>query len=1590
MSATNKTKPILAESPDWELWYMSVSALARSLNVWDICDPSPPQPPPGAATSPPQARIPKPLVMPKEPELHESADATALALYDRQYRAYQNNSQNYERQVAALNLVRNHITETVDQKWASIYLKESSVKSMLEVLQEKLKPADEAHQRYLYQSYQTMLGSFKRSNLGNWLTEYEILLNNCIEANVPELLTTSRQAIDFLATVKHLSPAYADTNSTLRIRDHESIKGWGGIKFATDFRIWIRDMMPEALMKQPKGSFPTFQGPNESGKSNRKKQPSQGHLPPDQRVCHSCSDGSKHRPSVCPYFNPERRKPGWSGTEEGLQRARSALSQFPNLKAAVENQIRDDQQKAKPTAPASTKSSNESAGQALNAATVSTTAWREDDDEVFHLTCSAIQQKIPLHDSVIFDTGSHYHVFNDQSRFENLKPDDFLPELTTGGGIVKPVAHGTAIVKLGKLNDDSAITLHVEDALYCPDFPLNIISSEKFENKGIYMITETGEIYRKKSNKKQTLGKLTKHFGMWCFEYHPIAAHSFVAHSSAKPKPTAEATATLWHQRLGHPSPEALQHINSIGGAALQGPATIECEYCSQAHGKQIISRRPPLYKPTYPFESIHIDFFSLNAAYNGMKTILGLYDSFSMTLITRALPKRSHGLQTIISLITRIQRQYGIAVRCIRTDDDSSLRSSFEEWATDEGIIIERSAPYTPAQNGSAERAGGVLFEKARALRAQSGFPESLWPEIIQATTYLLNRTPRKRLGWRAPESALNQWLNQHRAADRPADPLISHIRKYGCRAYPLTTDALRHSNRSDKTAPRAHIGYLCGYESTNIFRIWIPVLDTVICTRDVTFNEQVMYDPRSEDLSELARSAARVMKQIYDLQTPPAAAAARRYDLEAADDVIMLPGIVTDKLTDQPTNKRARNTNSSLLTPEPSPEPPQPTGGVGDTEPDEPDEPQPEIILPEIIVRTDSPTEPQAEPHEQHQPEPHSSAEPHLIAEPHQMLAPDSSEPLAEPHHRPTPEPTHTEISAQNILPTSRRSQKPKPDASTTSAFHASFNSFAATHQRDLPPPPRNWAEAMKHQFAAEWQQAAQSAYKDLQDRGVFLEVPAESIQSQDQNHPVLPLKWVFTYKLDSHGFLLRCKARLCVRGDLQPFNNLDTYASTLAARSFRCLMAFAAYFNLDTRQLDAMNAYTNSTLDETVYVWPPPGFKKQGVALLVLRALYGLRRAALLWQRELASTFKQLNLKPVPEDDCIYQNEQLTLFVFVDDIVILFKREHQQAAEQLIQGLKQAYDMHDLGELKWFLGIRILRDRAARKLWLCQDSYIEQMAARYHLQDRKHQREPRTPMGVDNLRAFEGSASPDQIQLYQGKIGSINYPAVITRPDVARPAARLAEFLLNPGPEHQEAADQVIRYLYATRFLSIEFNAEPAEAFLTCSSDAAFADDPDNRRSTQGYVMSLFNGPIFWRASKQRSVVTSSTEAELVALTQATREYISLTRLLKQLQLDLEEPQVIGCDNQQTLRILTSDRPHLNSRLKHINIQQLWLRQICQSKAIAFKWVPTDQMIADGLTKALPAQRHQQFVKQLNLKDLSSIINISKTTKSGPSAS
>jgi hypothetical protein len=198
---------------------------------------------------------------------------------------------------------------------------------------------------------------------------------------------------------------------------------------------------------------------------------------------------------------------------------------------------------------------------------------------------------------------------------------------------------------------------------------------------------------------------------------------------------------------------------------------------------------------------------------------------------------------------------------------------------------------------------------------------------------------------------------------------------------------------------------------------------------------------------------------------------------------------------------------------------------------------------------------------------------------------------------------------------------------------------------------------------------------------------------------------------------------------------------------------------------------------------------------------------------------------------------------------------------------------------------------------------------------------------------------------------------YISVFTRPDISLTHSILSRFLTSSGEQYLLAAIHAWRFLIRTRSLALKASAltsdnnaysipgptpnvdnplDPEPIFFG-ASDTSFADDSSTRASSDGYLFKLFGMPIDWKATKQRSVTKSTTKAELYALSRAASEIIWWNDLFCQLNFNTGVIPVIYCDNQQTVGIVTKATEQFQTKLKHVNIYQLWLCQAVETEKV-----------------------------------------------------
>jgi hypothetical protein len=201
-----------------------------------------------------------------------------------------------------------------------------------------------------------------------------------------------------------------------------------------------------------------------------------------------------------------------------------------------------------------------------------------------------------------------------------------------------------------------------------------------------------------------------------------------------------------------------------------------------------------------------------------------------------------------------------------------------------------------------------------------------------------------------------------------------------------------------------------------------------------------------------------------------------------------------------------------------------------------------------------------------------------------------------------------------------------------------------------------------------------------------------------------------------------------------------------------------------------------------------------------------MYGLKEAPRLWAIHFQESLQKLGLRPVQGFSCLWTNDRVILFFYVDDIIMLYHPDYQEEFQKLEQKLVKLYNLRQIGDVKWFLGIRVEHLLASRQLYLVQDAFINKVCTEFDLicTDGKY---PSTPLSsTSRLIPYDGISERSNIKTYQRLVGCLVYIEVMTCPDIPHTHSVLARFLTNPRPIHLSEVKHVWQYLYGSMYLAI----------------------------------------------------------------------------------------------------------------------------------------------------------------------------------------
>ena len=782
---------ILSTSSDWVEWFELIKTGAIQAEIWDFVNPNTNEDDLRTCSEPDEPTVASVMEGArgyKDLDEYQREDLKDLKeRYKRKYKEYR------EKKTALAALVK-RIQETVDRKHHYLLKDQTTPNLMLIALKKRLSPTERVRKRDLLTAYKKLQKPPRNMDIEDWLIRWQVVFEQCKEVKLAEV-SDNRPAVDFLTVLRNIDLLFAEAELRDVLQAEE--KGEDGPDLLTlidRFENRRRISPMETGKTQP--AFATLQGKsskenpsdnasetvatetkNDKNKANLKYKKGKDRKPPAPCLC-----GEDHFFSSCPYLIESIRTPSWKPNAQTLKKVEESLQNDTRTRSIVEA-ARRRVEGFKEGVENSTKRTSFA---------------------VVHAVGEAHSTFIPgykLRKSFILDSATDTHVCNDRTRFTTYRKTKSNDYLIAGDTYVPIQGYGTVEVKARSPDDEKTVIIELKDVAHPPTFHTSLISLRLAMKHGVDWLARSGLLIDEK-------GPICKVFDMhnqWVVEYNPIEEveeatralatgaldttdtdsntsdndsdldldltyrdnnHQIEAFATSKPKkkvkksyrqPSSTASKDTWHRRLGHVSMEAIGHIPEALIGAKITPESKEpkdkppslCEECHLANMQCQISRYPP-QRATEPFERVFFDLIQMDTAFNGDNWAMHFLCDKARTHYGYTFPQKLDARPALKNFTAFVKRQYKVEIQIWHTDGEKTMeKHEFGLWIRSEGYVYEFTAPDTPSQNGPAERAGGVIMRKARAMRIEAKMPSNLWPEFFKTAIYITNRTPTRQLKW-------------------------------------------------------------------------------------------------------------------------------------------------------------------------------------------------------------------------------------------------------------------------------------------------------------------------------------------------------------------------------------------------------------------------------------------------------------------------------------------------------------------------------------------------------------------------------------------------------------------------------------------------------------------------------------------------------------------------------------------------------------------------------------------------------------------------------------------------------------------------
>lgn len=1168
-------------------------------------------------------------------------------------------------------------------------------------------------------------------------------------------------------------------------------------------------------------------------------------------------------------------------------------------------------------------------------------------DEPPMLTSLAASQPAAIKSQWLYDTGSGVHICNDRTLFLTLDESSHLRPLKTGGGLVYPAGSGSVCLECWTGKQYQKAVLH--NTLYCPDFFTNIFSGLVHYKKGGCIqgndiISPSGKVLAILNPSKtgfylRIRGAASPSSA--CIQQ--LYCCAVETQSNLVSPESMERVAMHWHRLLGHPGLELLKKtsLQVAGMPNFTGLTQLQCDDCDR--GKFIRQQsKGPAAPIAQALQVIVGDMVRISPIPSRKKKYMLLLTDRCTRYRWIEFSSSPQFESQIRNRFRFFHTQYGRYPARFHYDGGTEVSpEKLGAWLRKKGIVFTTTAPDTPEQNAISERGIRTLCTRLRVVMLSILIARNYWDIVVIGVVDLINKT----CNTLQDQTPHQLFFDQVYPDSAPHVPSFKDVHPIGCKVLVHAPKA-----KSNKLEPPCKQGYLLMSEAPHVHWVYLPKRSggpKAVKSAHVKFYDNTVPEPGSaregEDPLDFEFFDPQPSQEHGEVPEPP------------ADQQVSEPP------EDQQVSESSENQQASESSDDQQDLDAQASEDQLDQSSDQESEPEQSVSPPSRQARRRS----------------------ERVA---QRQAAKAAKAAAKPSDSITRAPRRVTIDIP--LQTTSARDRLKYRALCIDLYKDILATVAAISQPTQPTPlspePRTFKQALKSSEKEHWLKACFTEITQVLERGCFKFIPRH-------RSPRVPLtcRWVLKRKLNPDGTVKKYKARLVVRG-FQQVEGLDfnqTFASSTTPPTWRTLLALAAVYDWEIEQIDFIGAFLYSDLEEDIYIEVVDGLDEffrnhpalaqkigwvpgEDQVILLRKALYGLKQGPRQWQAKVRNILKDFGFAPLISDSAVYWNPRIAIFAvsYVDDFLLIGPQLEE--IQKFKRHISETYEIQDLGAAEYFLGIQIVRDRPRRRLWLHQQAYIDKMLEQFGLTEAKDAPIPLSP-GVPSSRP-EGQVLPKpRLVEYQRHIGSLMYSMVQTRPDIAFSVSFLARAMHNPTGTHLHWVRTLLRYLKGTRDLGIMYDGlavEDKQNPVSGSSDASFADCIETSKSTSGYVFTIAGGPASWRSKRQPLASLSTLESEYNGLTIATKEAAWFQNFFKEIGMGLTKPIQLLCDNKGG--ISTAYDPAHHQRTKHTLLRFAYVRQEVQTGTISIQYVPTAEMPADGLTKALPRDKFEKFRLGLGL--------------------